>query len=280
MTPAGGTRRAAVRRPLWLLKLGGELLERPEEIKRVAAGIAALARRVRLIVVHGGGRDIDAGLAQAGVEKVQVDGIRVTDARTLDVVVAVLAGTVNTRLVGALRQAGARPVGLTGADADVAVVKTAGPMTSTTGKRVSLGLVGTPEPSGRPLLLSALVSRGYLPVVACIGATRDGRLLNVNADTLAAHVAVSARVDQLVIAGGTAGVLDDEGRTIDRLQAAEALRLIRRGTASAGMIAKLQACRAAVSGGVRRVAIVSGKGNALAALASRLSADTGTEITP
>ena len=101
-------------------------------------------------------------------------------------------------------------------------------------------------------LLSDLLARGYVPVVACIGATRDGQVLNVNADTLASHLAVQLGARRLVIAGGTAGVLDAEGQTIARLSARDAARLIRTGTANKGMVAKLEACRAALRKGVRK----------------------------
>ena len=108
------------RRPRLVLKLGGELLEQPHgSCERVGAGDRARWRaRPSLVVVHGGGKEIDAALATAGIPKQQVDGLRVTDAPTLDVVVAVLAGAINTRLVAAVRRAGGKPVGLTGADAD------------------------------------------------------------------------------------------------------------------------------------------------------------------
>jgi acetylglutamate kinase len=86
------------------VKLGGELLEQPDDLARIARGISALAQHTALVVVHGGGREIDAALATAGIPKQQVDGLRVTDAKTLDVVVAVLAGAINTRLVAALRK--------------------------------------------------------------------------------------------------------------------------------------------------------------------------------
>ena len=112
-----------------VLKLGGELLEQPQDLARVARGIVALAKQGPLVVVHGGGREIDAALALAGIPKQQVDGLRVTDARTLDVVVSVLAGSINTRLVAAVRAVGGRPVGLTGADASVATVRRARPIT-------------------------------------------------------------------------------------------------------------------------------------------------------
>lgn len=246
-------------RPRIVLKLGGELLEQPEDLQRMARGIAALARRAALVVVHGGGREIDAALATAGIPRQQVDGLRVTDARTLDVVVAVLAGAINTRLVAAVRRAGARPVGVTGADAAVVTVRRAAPIASVAGPKVDLGLVGSPTRNGRPQLLQDLLARGYVPVVACIGATRDGQLLNVNADTLASHLAAQLGARRLVIAGGTPGVLDADGRTIARLTARTAARLIRAGTANKGMVAKLEACRTAVRAGVGDVLIADGR---------------------
>ncbi|HEY6362388.1 MAG TPA: acetylglutamate kinase [Vicinamibacterales bacterium] len=248
-----------VARPRLVLKLGGELLEQPQDLERIANGIAALAERADLVVVHGGGREIDAALAQAGIPKQQVDGLRVTDARTLDVVVAVLAGAINTRLVAAIRGAGGHPVGLTGADAAVATVRRAAPITSVAGGRVDLGLVGAPINNGGPRLLTDLLARGYTPVVACIGATRHGQLLNVNADALASHLAAALRAKRLVIAGGTSGVLDEHGRTIARLTAREAAAMIRAGTANKGMVAKLEACRAALRKGVGDVLIADGR---------------------
>jgi acetylglutamate kinase len=252
-----------------VVKLGGELLEQPEDVAAVAAALAALAGRAALVVVHGGGKEIDAALAAAGISKQQVDGLRVTDARTLDVVVAVLAGAINTRLVAAVRQAGGRPVGLTGADATVATLKRAAPIVSVAGAKVDLGLVGVPVAAGPPRLLSDLLVRGYVPIVACIGATRDGRLLNVNADTLAAHLAGALGAARLVIAGGTAGVLDAQGRTIDCLTTREAARMIKAGTANKGMVAKLQACRGALRLGVGDVVIANGRHVRLETLASR-----------
>jgi acetylglutamate kinase len=250
-----------------VLKLGGELLEQPEDVQHIADGIASLATHVSLVVVHGGGREIDAALATAGIPKQQVDGLRVTDARTLDVVVAVLAGVINTRLVAALRRAGAKPVGLTGADASVVTVRRASPVAGVGGAKVDLGLVGSPINNGTPRLLTDLLARGYVPVVACLGATRDGEVLNVNADTLASHLAVQLGARRLVIAGGTAGVLDAEGQTIARLTAREAARLIRTGTASRGMVAKLEACRAALRKGVGDVLIANGRDVPIDALA-------------
>ena len=250
-----------------VLKLGGELLEQPQDVERVAGAIARLAKRSSLVVVHGGGKEIDAALATAGIPKQQVDGLRVTDAPTLDVVVAVLAGAINTRLVAAVRRAGGKPVGLTGADATVATVKRAAPIVSVAGASVDLGLVGAPVRNGAPQLLTDLLSRGYVPIVACIGATRSGQLLNVNADTLASHLAAAIGARRLVIAGGTSGVLDAEGRTIAKLTRRDAAQLVKVGTANKGMVAKLQACRAALQRGVGDVLITGGRDVKLEGLA-------------
>ena len=250
-----------------VLKLGGELLEKREDVARMAKAIAALSKRAALVVVHGGGKEIDAALAVAGIPKQQVDGLRVTDAATLDVVVAVLAGAINTRLVAAVRRAGGRPVGLTGADATVATVKRAAPIKTVAGGVVDLGLVGAPVANGKPELLADLLAGGYVPVIACVGATRDGSLMNVNADTLASHLAQALRARRLVIAGGTSGVLDDQGQTIARMTGREAAKLIKAGTANKGMVAKLQACRAALAGGVRDVVIANGRNSRLEAVA-------------
>ena len=247
------------KRPRIVLKLGGELLEQPQDVERIATAIARLSRRASLVVVHGGGKEIDSALATAGIAKQQVDGLRVTDARTLDVVVAVLAGAINTRLVAAVRRAGAKPVGLTGADATVATVKRAAPIVSVAGVSVDLGLVGAPVRNGAPQLLTDLLARGYVPIVACIGSTRDGQLLNINADTLASHLAAAIGAKRLVIAGGTSGVLDEQGRTIARLTRREAAQLVKSGTANKGMVAKLQACRTALRQGVGDVVIAGGR---------------------
>ena len=176
-------------RPI-VLKLGGELLEDAARMRAVAAAIARAAATMPIAVVHGGGREIDAALAKAGIAKQQVDGIRVTDQATLEIVVSVLAGAINTRFVAAINAAGGRAVGLTGADAGVAPVEPMPPFRSVAGETVSLGLVGQPIHDGAPHLVAHLIGGGYVPVVASIGAGADGTLYNVNADTMAAALAV------------------------------------------------------------------------------------------
>ena len=269
------TRVRSAKKPALVLKLGGELLEQPQDLDSIAKAIARLSRHASLVVVHGGGREIDAALNTAGIPKQQVDGLRVTDARTLDVVVSVLAGAINTRLVAAVRRAGASPVGLTGADATVATMKRAAPIVTVAGEHVDLGLVGAPVRNGAPRLLADLLAGGYVPIVACIGATRDGQLLNVNADTLASHLASALRARRLVIAGGTSGVLDAQGQTIERLTTRDAARLVKAGTANKGMVTKLQACRAALQAGVGDVVIADGRKTRLGTLADSSTPLTG-----
>jgi acetylglutamate kinase len=272
---AAAARRQDAKKPALVLKLGGELLEAPADLAAIAKAIARLAEHASLVVVHGGGREIDSALNAAGIPKQQIDGLRVTDSRTLDVVISVLAGAINTRLVAAVRRAGAAPVGLTGADATIATMKRAAPIVTVSGDRVDLGLVGAPVRNGAPRLLTDLVAQGYVPIVACIGATRDGQLLNVNADTLASHLASALRAKRLVIAGGTAGVLDELGRTIERLTVRDAARLVKAGTANKGMVAKLQACRAALQAGVGDVVIADGRKTRLGTLADSSARLTG-----
>jgi acetylglutamate kinase len=154
-------------------------------------------------------------------------------------------------------------------------MKRAAPIVSVAGERVDLGLVGAPVRNGTPRLLTDLLSRGYVPIVACIGATRDGQLLNVNADTLASHLAAALRARRLVIAGGTSGVLNEQGETIARLTTRDAARLVKAGTANKGMVAKLQACRAALQAGVGDVVIANGRKTRLGTLADSSTSLSG-----
>lgn len=243
-----------------VLKLGGELIERPQDLPRVAREIACLATGGPLVVVHGGGRTIDAELAAKGLSKRVVDGLRITDGPTLDVVVAVLAGLMNTRLVAAVSAAGARAVGLTGADARIGLVEKAPLYRTAAGDLVDLDRVGTPVASAAPSLLVDLCAAGYVPVVASVGTSADGQLYNVNADTWAAHLAVALGVAHLVVAGSTTGVLDAAGRTIPTVDREAIDRLVASGAANAGVVAKLEACWQAAANGVPDVRIVDGRG--------------------
>jgi acetylglutamate kinase len=246
-----------VKRPV-VLKLGGELLEDAKRVAEIGKVIKLAVKRRPVIVVHGGGREIDAALAQVGIPKRQVDGLRVTDPETLEIVVSVLAGSINTRFVAAINAVGGKAVGLTGADAGVAPVKKAAPHKATSGDTVDLGMVGTPANAAAPELLQLLCSAGFVPVIACISASKEGQLFNVNADTLAGSIAARVKAKRLVIAGATAGVLDKRGQTILRLNKTHIAKLVTSGTANAGMVAKLTACEAALAG-AGSVVIIDGR---------------------
>jgi acetylglutamate kinase len=242
-----------------VLKLGGELIESDQRLTAIGKAIKSAAKKARLVVVHGGGREIDAALAQVGIPKRQVDGLRVTDADTLNIVVSVLAGSINTKFVAAINAAGGKAVGLTGADAGIAPVEKAAPHKATNGETVDLGMVGTPLKAPSPDVIETLCKAGYIPVVACVGASKSGRLFNVNADTLAGSLAARLKAKRLVIAGATPGVLDKKNETIPRLNKERIEKLVKSGTANAGMVAKLAACQAALKGGAKNVVIVDGR---------------------
>src|SRR5882672_7474492 len=222
-------------RPL-VLKFGGELLEAPAQMAEVVAAVKSLAdrREAAVVIVHGGGKEIDAALKTAGLETRQVDGLRITDEATLDVVVSVLAGAVNTRFVAALNTAGVAAVGLTGADAACGLSTVAPPHQSVDGRVVDLGRVGIPDPGADMRVLHSLTAGRFVPVVACIGLGSDGRLLNVNADTLAGHLAARLGARRLIIAGTTPGVLGTDGATVPVMNGEAIGRLVAGGTATAG----------------------------------------------
>lgn len=261
-------------RPL-VLKFGGELLEDPEQLHDLARTIGEIASSTPLAIVHGGGKEIDAALKAAGIEKRQIEGLRITDEPTLAVVVSVLAGVINTRFVAALTTAGVGAVGLTGADASCGLSDVAPPHRTVDGRVVALGAVGIPGKDANMGVLHALLGGGFVPVVACIGLGRDGRLLNVNADTFAGHLASRLHARRLVIAGTTAGVLGADGTTIAELNSASMARLLADKTATAGMVAKLRACEDALDGGVDDVVIVDGRDGAALARATGETAPAG-----
>ena len=260
--------------PVLVVKLGGELIEASASRDRLAHSLASIAKARPLVVVHGGGKAIDAELDRRGVAPRKVDGLRVTDAATLDAVISVLAGAANTALVASLVSSGVRAVGLTGVDAGFARATRALPLQSTSGELVDLGLVGDPVDAD-PALVDLLLSRGYVPVVASLGLDHPGGagVLNVNADVMACRLAAALGADELIICGTTAGVLDARGRSIARLDAAGIDRLIASGTANAGMVTKLRACLRAIEDGVGIVRVVDGR-----ALGTDLDAAPGTTL--
>jgi acetylglutamate kinase len=261
-----------------VLKFGGELLEDRAHLSTVVSAVSAIAEaHVPTVIVHGGGKEIDAALARAGIEKRQVDGLRITDDATLDIVVSVLAGAVNTRLVAALNTAGVPAVGLTGADGRCGLSIAAPPHRAVDGRVVDLERVGVPDADADTRVLGTLIADGFVPVVASIGLGKDGRLLNVNADTFAGHLAASLGARRLIIAGTTPGVLTADGSTLMTIGADRIAALVNGGTATAGMIAKLRACEHALFHGVDDVVIVDGRDSM--ALEASASANAPTKAT-
>jgi len=265
-----------------VVKFGGELLEDRERLGGVVEAMARVAPprgNTPVVIVHGGGKEIDAALKTAGIEKRQVEGLRITDEPTLDVVVAVLAGSVNTRFVAALTMQGVAAVGLTGVDGRCGLSEAAPPHRTVDGRLVDLGHVGIPSDRADMGLVTTLVAAGFVPVIASIGVDANGRLFNVNADTFAGRLAARLGARRLVIAGTTAGVLDGAGTTIATLDAQAMAHLIADRTATAGMIAKLRACEDAVQHGAGDVVIVDGRdGAALEAAALGATVQVATRI--
>lgn len=267
-----------------VIKFGGELLDDPARLQTVVAAMARIVKAtpaIPVVIVHGGGKEIDAALKQAGIVKRQVDGLRITDGPTLEAVIAVLAGTINTRFVAALSQAGVPAVGLTGADGRCGLSDPAPPHRSVDGETVDLERVGVPNSQADVRVLRTLTKDGFVPVVACIGIGGDGGLLNINADTFAGHLAGRLGVQRLVIAGTTPGVLDERKTTAPLIAADDIAALIADRTATAGMVAKLNACRDALAQGVGDVVIVDGRdGAALESAATGIPPATATRIVP
>jgi acetylglutamate kinase len=242
-----------------LLKLGGELLETAADRARIARLCAAISSDRPLVVVHGGGRAIDVELGRRGITSKKVDGLRITDEATLDAVVAVLAGSSNTMLVASLVAEGVQAVGLTGVDAGFGRAVRAEAHRTSAGDVVDLGLVGDPADADGSLV-ELLMVQGYVPVIASLGLEEGGaEILNVNADVMACRLASAIGASELVIAGATAGVVDASGHTMPVLDADAVDTIVADGTATAGMIAKLTACRQALVEGVPTVRIVDGR---------------------
>ena len=249
-----------------LVKIGGSTLGAQDT---AIADVAALAKQGRRpIVVHGGGAMISDWLARLGVRAEFVDGLRVTDEASLEVVAGVLAGAVNKRLVQQLTAAGALASGISGADGGLLTGRV---------DRPELGRVAASvEVDPAPLL--RLLDDGCVPVVAPLALERaDGRgLLNVNADTAAGAIAAAAGAERLVFLTDVDGVLDASGRLLRRVAPEEAERLIADGVIAGGMIPKARACLAASEAGAPGHVVNGTRPNAL--LRCLDGAETGTAI--
>ena len=233
-----------------VVKLGGSLLENAGQRARVLDTVAAAWRRgSRFVVVHGGGKRIDALAERLGLPQRTCHGLRVTDAATLEVVVATLAGIVNKTLVAELHARGVSAVGLCGADGATLPAAFHPPVAGT--DLGFVGQVGAPDAQ----LLQLLCSGSFLPVVGSVAIGPDSTLLNVNADAAAAAVAVGLGARRLVFLTDVEGVLDEKGERCEALSAQAAQRLVESAVVSGGMRPKLGAALEALARGVAEVVI-------------------------
>ena len=213
------------------------------------------------VVVHGGGPQIGEMLKKLQIKSEFVQGLRVTDKPTVDIVEMVLAGAINKEIVSAINRQGGKAVGISGKDANLMLAKRITHLPdpeSNLMKAVDIGYVGDPE-EVNPYIVEMLSKSDLIPVIAPIAHSRDGQTLNVNADTFASALAAKLKAKRLLLLTDVAGVLDKDKKLVPRLTVAEARRLIREGVISGGMIPKIEGCIEVVEAGVDGVAIIDGR---------------------
>jgi acetylglutamate kinase len=252
-----------------VIKYGGHAMGEEAVAQKFAADAVLLKLLgVQPVVVHGGGPQISRMLDKAGVTSTFVDGLRVTDAAAMEVAEMVLSGAINKEIVHWINRAGAeadvRGVGLSGKDARLITVtkarRTRKDPDSMIEQVVDLGFVGEPrrvDPQILKLLMSA--EQDYVPVIAPIGVSESGATFNINADTVAGAVAGALKAKRMLLLTDVKGVLDKSGQLIRQLTVSQAFAAIRDGTATGGMIPKLETAIAAVDAGVEAVVIMDGR---------------------
>ncbi len=217
-----------------LIKVGGSTLGSQDTTLPDVVTLTSLGARV--VIVHGGGATISQWLSQVGLPARFVDGLRVTDADTMEIVTMVLAGKVNKELVAGINSHGGRAIGLCGVD---------GGLLRARQKNPALGLVGEVT-AVDTAVLQTLLAAGYTPVIAPIALGERGEILNLNADTAAAEVAVALRCERLIFLTDVPGIRDGAGNLLARLGCDEANQLMTTGVIAGGMIPKAQACLRAI----------------------------------
>ena len=247
-----------------VVKYGGNAMLDDSLKQAVAQDVADLSRvGVRLVIVHGGGPEI-TGLLKAMNKKSEfIAGLRVTDAETATLAQMALVGKTNPELVNFINRTGVRAVGLNGKDADLFEVKRhlATVYEDGAARQVDIGFVGEVA-AVRPELLNTLLSAGYVPVIAPIGADGEGQTYNINADTAAAAVAAQLQADVFLLLTDVEGVFrdyHDKSSLIGELSFDEATEMIRNGVVDGGMIPKVQACMGALEKGARLARVVDGR---------------------
>lgn len=236
-----------------LVKYGGSAM-RDEALKRAVMGDLVLLSLigVKVVLVHGGGPEITEMLDKLGKKTKFVDGLRVTDAETADVVQMVLAGKVNKSLVNLIQSLGGSAIGLSGADGGLILAKQ---------MDEKLGFVGEIESLNvKPVL--DMLEMGYIPVISTVGCDAEGNVYNINADTAAAKIAGMLKAESFINMTDTAGLLEDENdesTLIGKIFVSEAQRMINQGQLSGGMIPKVSCCIEAIRRGVKKVFIIDGR---------------------
>jgi acetylglutamate kinase len=255
----------------FVVKLGGAALENPVILGRCAKSIAALAEDGHQVaLVHGGGVQLTRLLAQLGKKSEFVAGLRITDAETRDAALMVLGGRVNKSLVAALTQAGASAMGLTGGDGHVFRARK---------KKTEhdLGFVGEIAATD-PKWLDAIWAMGAIPVISSIALGFDGEYYNINADEMASACAIATRADALVFLTDVPGVKGADGNVMRWLSLKDIPQLQQQAIVSGGMLPKLNACKEALAGGVKRVRILPAEAADVLPEFSSIRLDNGTEV--
>jgi len=246
-----------------VVKYGGHAMGAEHLAREFARDIVLLEQTaINPVVVHGGGPQIEAMLKKVGVQSQYAAGLRITDAKTLEIVEMVLAGSINKQMVGYINAAGGKAVGLCGKDGNMVVARkltrTVVDPGSAIERVVDLGFVGEPEKVDTTVLMQIL-GRELIPVLAPVAAAADGGTFNVNADTFAGAIAGALKAKRLLLLTDVPGVLDKSKNLIKQLSADDARRLIADGTISGGMIPKVETCIDALERGVEGAVILDGK---------------------
>jgi acetylglutamate kinase len=267
-----------------VVKYGGHAMV-DEQLKQDFALDIILMKYVGMnpIVVHGGGPQIGDFLKKLSIEPEFVDGMRVTDKQTMDVVEMVLGGKVNKEIVTLINRNGGKAVGLSGKDGGLITARKMKYMKKQADDRpseiIDMGMVGEIVAVNNQILLS-LVENGFTPVIAPVGAGKDGETYNINADLVAGHIAASLKARKLILITDTEGVLDKKSKLISTIGMDESSSLIGDGTIKGGMIPKINCCLEALNGGVKKAHIIDGRKDHAILLEIFSKTGVGTEIVP
>jgi acetylglutamate kinase len=245
-----------------VVKYGGHAMGAENLAREFARDIVLLEQTaINPVVVHGGGPQIEAMLKKVGVQSQYAAGLRITDEKTLEIVEMVLAGSINKQMVGYINEAGGRAIGLCGKDGNMVVARkltrTVVDPDSAIEKVIDLGYVGEPE-TVDTTVLTEILGRKLIPVLAPVAAAANGGTFNVNADTFAGAIAGALKAKRLLLLTDVPGVLDQSKQLIKELSVDDARRLIADGTISGGMIPKVETCIDALERGVEGVVILNG----------------------